>query len=52
MRKRFVEGGDLRVFVYIGINMGARVLFVHVVGARLEKMVEMFWLGVGIQVGV
>ena len=47
-----MEGGDLGVFVRIGINMGARVLFVHVGGARLEKWVEMFWRGVGIQVGI
>ena len=45
-------GGDLLVFVYIGVSMGARVLFVYVMGARLEKMVEKFWLGVGIRVGV
>ena len=40
------------MFVYIGIGMGVRVLFVRVVGVRLEKGVEMFWLGVGIRVGV
>ena len=47
-----MRGGELYVFVCIGIGMGTKVLFVRVVGASLEKRVGMFWLGVGIRVGI
>ena len=45
-------GGGLWVVVCSDISMGARVLFVHIVGASLGREVQMFWQGVGIPVGI